>query len=235
MTSIRLYEIRKNALEIWSAVTGRVIFDELGELSNDNFSGAYECKWQNSFEGSHVNLFCSLGDWACNLTDLLKETKYDKLFFKDPEEAKVVFRYYTRILLIVSEMLTDFQDIYLQAENLHLKKKQVARTYYSRFSKVDEYTRMFDFINCICKHKTQHLHQCNNHSKIIFEDVGSVPLNLKYIRLGDTNTSTEKDAILVPELSKIIGLVTVSYSILDIYFNSNKEKFKSLCEKYKSD
>jgi len=234
MSTTRFYEIRREALEVWTFVTGRQISDELGELSTDNFAGAYECKWQNEFEDSHVNLFCSLGEWACNITDVLKETKYDVLYFENKEEAKVLFRYYTRLLLLISEMLTDFQDIYLHSENLPHSKKMIARKYYSPFTDRNDFTELLNYINCVCKHKTQHIHSCNNHCDLIFEDSGTIPESFQYVKLGDIDTGHTKNAILVPKLSNLIALLTRSYSWLDTYFKENRDKYLSLCNKFKA-
>lgn len=109
-------EIRKAALEYWAAQTGRQIRDANGNLLlTDDFVDAYECDWQNGYNGGHVHLFCSLGDWASNLTDLLKDDRYDELDLESEDDAKLLFRHYTRMLLIISEILTDFQDIYIHA------------------------------------------------------------------------------------------------------------------------
>jgi len=228
----RFHEIRIKALESWASVTKRQIVNEFGELTTDNYMGAFECKWQNGFEDGHVNLFCSLGDWGCNVTDILKETKYDYLDLDDEEEAKVLFRYYTRFLLVLSEMLTDFQDIYIHAETLKTRdSKQIARNFYAGNIGKDQYTEVFNFINSVCKHKTQHVHLCNNHNQIIFEDSGVVPITLNYIRLGDVS-SLNKNAVLVPFLHHFTNILLYSYVALDDYFYLHPKKFETLCKKY---
>lgn len=230
----RFYEIRRTALECWAGCTKRQLVDEIGELSSDNFVGAYECTWQNSFADKHVNLFCSLGEWGCNITDILRETRYDYLDLTNESEAKVVFRYYTRFLLVLSEMLTDFQDIYIHFEQLEKLKKPkfAARQFYSQLYKKDMYTEVLNFINSVCKHKTQHIHSCNNHNKIIFEDAGVIPLGYNYIRLGECNTGMDKNAILVPYLHHFINLLTGSYFLLDEHFKLYPQKFEQLCLKF---
>jgi hypothetical protein len=181
-------------------------------------------------------LFCSLGDWASNITDILRESKYDYLDLDDERESKVLFRYYTRFLLVCSEMLTDFQDIYIQSENLKPGRQSnvLARQFYSSLFNKDFYTEIFNFINCVCKHKTQHIHLCNNHLEIIFEDSGEVPDHLNYVRMGDVDTGHDKNAVLMSPLYYFINALNGSYVMLDEYFAVNPKKFQDLCYRYKS-
>ncbi|HEV7332340.1 MAG TPA: hypothetical protein VGN63_14985 [Flavisolibacter sp.] len=231
---MRFHEIRRRALESWAGVTGRKIADEIGELASDNFAGAFECKWQNAYQDKHVNLFCSLGEWGCNITDILRENRYDYLDLTDESEAKILFRYYSRFLLVLSEMLTDFQDIYIHLEKLQPSRKsnEAARQFYSQWYGKDIYTEVLNFINCVCKHKTQHIHSCNNHNKIIFEDAGVVSLEYNYVRMGDCTTAIHKNAILVPYLHSFTNLLASSYHLLDEHFRRNQTKFEELCEKF---
>jgi hypothetical protein len=230
----RFYEIRRNVLEAWASVTGRQIVDEIGEMSSDSIVGAFECQWQNAYNDGHVNLFCSLGEWGCNVTDILRETKYDHYDLNDENESKVIFRYYTRFLLVFSEMLTDFQDIYIHYEKLTPSRKsnEAARQFYSQWYGRDMYTETLNYINSVCKHKTQHIHSCNNHNRIIFEDSGIVPINLNYVRMGDIDTSAHKNATLVPYLNTFVTLLTGSYFLLDEHFKKDPKKFGELCFKF---
>lgn len=227
--------IRKAALQYWADQTGRQLTNIYNKpLLTDSFSGAYECDWQNNFSGGHVNLFCSLGDWACNLTDLLKDDRYDNLDLDDDEEAIVLFRFYTRIMLITSELLTDFQDMYIQAENLtgnNTRKNSAARTFYFPKETPDRITKIFNYINHVCKHKTQHIHLCNDHLPIYFEDSSKRKRRLNYLSICDSNADGKK-AILVPNLNYLIKSIIMCYRRTNSYFKKNRTNYFSLCLKY---
>ena len=226
--------IRQEALKYWAEQTGRELKDDLGNLLlTDSFSGAYECDWQNGYEGGHVNLFCSLGDWACNLTDLLKDDRFDIFDLDNQEQSIVMFRYYTRIMLVISELLTDFQDIYLHAQNLSPgpQNNSAARTFYFPTETPDRITRVLNYINSTCKHKTQHIHMCNDHLPIHFQDSSRRRKRLNYLSLLHTTTNA-KNGILVPELDYLIRTILTCYRRINSYFKQNRPNYQSLCQRY---
>lgn len=229
------HSVRKQALQTWAGFTKRRITDEFGELLSDDFAGAYECKWQKAHEGRHVNLFCSLGEWGSNITDLLKDSRFDYLDLTSEKDAKVVFRYYTRLMLVVSEMMTDFQDIYKCLEELPAKAKEsntAARDFYSQYHGKAIYQNVFTFINSVCKHKTGNLHSCNNHLPIYFEDAGNVAPATDYISLEKYEAEKKYTGILMPKLMVLINLLTASYHLLDVQFTKEPKKFEQLCHKF---
>jgi hypothetical protein len=222
--------IRKATLDYWAEQTGRTILDAHGNyLLTDTFEGAYECDWQNKYAPGHVNLFCSLGDWGCNLTDLLKDDRFDALDLDNQDHSIVVFRHFTKILLVISELLTDFQDMYLHTVGLphNRANNQTARSFY--FPIDDRITSILNFINRTCKHKTQHIHACNDHIPIIFEDSSKArPRSHNYVSLDDSLTAG-KNAVLVPKLRHLLGSVVACYRRLNSYFSSHKAQFTALC------
>lgn len=230
----RFFETRIEALKLWTCSTGRLNEDSLAEFASDDISGSPECKWQNSSKNGHVNLFCSLGEWACNVTDLLKDNRFDRFYFEKEEEATVLYRHYTRILLVMSEMLTDLQDIYLHAENLKNNKvnQNSAREFLCPIMKGYQITSIMNYINKVCKHKTQNIHICNDHAPIHFEDGEGRRNSFKYFSIEDSIATQDKNAILVPKLKLLIGALVVSYGSLDEYFSSNTQKFDTLCAKF---
>lgn len=231
---MKFKNIRNKALKYWTDQTGRNIFDAQGNiLLSDSFEGGYECAWQNKFNGGHVNLFCSLGDWACNLTDLLKDNRFDEYDLENEEQAIVMFRFYTRLMLVTSEMLTDFQDMYLHSLNLKPGRvnNQKARTFFFPNESPDRITKVLNFINSTCKHKTQHIHICNDHLPIHFQDSLKRRKKFNYLSLKDTNT-INKNAILVPDLEYLIRTLLTCYRRINNYFRKNNTQFKSLCQKY---
>jgi hypothetical protein len=227
--------IRNEALNYWALQTGREILDEDGNLLlNDSFVNAYECDWQNKYSNGHVNLFCSLGDWASNLTDLLKDNRFDEFDLDNSEQAIVLFRFYTRIMLIISELLTDFQDIYLHTINLHPSRQNnpTARGFYFPNESPDRISKILNFINSICKHKTQHIHICNDHLQLHFEDSSQrKSRTLNYLSLYDFSHQN-KNGILIPKLNFLIRAVLICYRRLNAYFNQNNTNFTSLCQRY---
>lgn len=228
-------EIRETALQYWAEQTGRQIRDLNGNLLlTDDFVGAYECDWQNGYKQGHVHLFCSLGDWACNLTDLLKDNRFDELDLENEHHAKVLFRHYTRILLIISELLTDFQDTYIHAAQLtsdRSRKNQVARAFY--FPATDRINQVLSYINHVCKHKTQHLHTCNNHLPIHFSDAEARLPRLNYLSLENSD-ATGKNAVKVPELMYLIQTVIICYRRLNSYFRQNRANYCRFCTQFSS-
>src|SRR5687768_9394412 len=101
--------IRKAALRYWMQETGRV----RNKAGNDELYGSFECRWQNGFEEPsdseiHYSIFCSLGEFNTNMTDLLVDDRFDEYDFEVQDQADVLFRQYSRINLTASEILTDF-------------------------------------------------------------------------------------------------------------------------------
>lgn len=227
--------IRQAALDYWANQTGRQIMDANGKIQlTDTFNGAYECDWQNKYPTAHVNLFCSLGDWACNLTDLLKDDRFDNFDFNDPEHAQVLFRFYTRLLLVLSELFTDFQDMYIQIKKLNPKRREntdLARAFYFPGETPDRISRILNFINHTCKHKTQHLHVCNDHLPIYFQDNPGRKRALNYISVVDSTTAG-KNAVLVPKLGFLIISILTCYRKINSYFRQNNADFKDLCSRF---
>jgi hypothetical protein len=113
--------VRKDGLSKWLSDTGRTF------KTTDNIAGAFECDWQNpAIENgfNHISIFCSIGEFAAHVTDHLRDYRYDKYEFnKSLDVDEVLFRYYSKFLLIVSEVLTDLQDLWILA-NYKLTTKE---------------------------------------------------------------------------------------------------------------
>jgi hypothetical protein len=117
-------KIRKDALKQWESHSKRVF--KKTEILTDSF----ECKWQNEAEAfgyNHISIFCSIGQFGSHITDLLRDHRFDKYEFDQSGGInEMLFRYYSRILLIASEIFTDFQDLYIISDN-KLTTKQLGR------------------------------------------------------------------------------------------------------------
>lgn len=245
--------IRKSALKHWQFCSKRVF------KVTDNFSDSIECTWQNAASDlgyNHISIFCSIGQFGSHITDLLRDHRFDKYEYDQSEEInELIFRYYTRILLIASEIFTDFQDLYIIADK-KLTTKQLGGTQKTTLRNYQDSARqnlangtkniedLLDFINKICKHKTSNFHICNHHIKYLFEDFHkNIKSKKKRIELGNINQFTSYDDetltkhnkpsfIVVPRLTFVIDLISDGYKVLDGLFNNDKTKFEFICKHY---
>lgn len=218
-------EQRKQVLQYWEEQTNRDC-----RPINDDMNSSFECKWQDrardDFGYNHISIFCSLGEWANNISDILKDEIYDKYIFQNDDQSQALFRYYTRLLLVVSEMLSDFSNIVKMMSSFDTTK---AREFLSDNKR--DVNSLLEFINKVCKHKVNNFHQCNHHLPILFEDQKENPEFYSPISVKNINLSNP-DAILMPKLNFIIQIVLNCYARIDELFDSEIDKFKIICEKY---
>jgi len=245
--------IRRNVLGHWKTRSHRVF------KVTDNFANSIECTWQNKADDlgyKHISVFCSIGQFASHITDLLRDNRFDKYDYDQSAEInELLFRYYSRILLIASEIFTDFQDLYiiadekmttkqisgLQSKVLRPKQDNAREVLASGTQKVK---LLLDYINKICKHKTANFHICNHHIDILFEDFHkNIKSKKKRVEVGNINQYTSYDAstlakhikpnyIVVPSLKNLIDLIIDGYKALDNLFKSDQTKFEFVCNLY---
>jgi len=217
--------IRKQAFLLWEQETKRNC-----QLVNDDITGSFECKWQDratsDFKYEHISIFCSLGEWANNISDSLKDISCDNYNFRHVDDSQALFRYYTRILLIISEMLCDFEEIVKKIESPESKK---AREFLS--SRKGEVNSLLAFINKVCKHKVNNLHHCNHHLPVWFEDcmencIFAKPISIENLELD------QPDGIQIPKLSYFVQVILKCYTRLDELFEKETDKFKMICDEY---
>jgi len=175
---------RENSLALWLNRTAR----ELASIDNrpfspvtvDLFANSFECRWQGlaskitNKNNWHVPHFCSLGEWASGVTDLLLQEHLDPLSFKVgvnlSEDSKqinhLLWRHYTRILLLVEQISGDLVSLRREVtgENSNSIKKTLSKTITQ--------DQLFGFINNICKHKDNRngFHSHNQHLPLFFLD-----------------------------------------------------------------
>ena len=217
-------DIRRQAFQLWEQGTSRNC-----QLVNDDFSGSFECKWQDrAFDlgYEHISIFCSLGEWANNISDILQDESYDYYDFLNDDHRKALFRYYTRLLLIISEMLCDFEEI---VQKMELPQSKKAREFLS--SKRGEVHSILGFINNICKHKVASLHQCNHHLPIWFEDCKQSHTFAHPISIEKLDFD-QPDGILVPKFGYFVQVILNCYSRLNELFEKETDKFKMICDEY---
>lgn len=222
MDRFRIHRIA--AKKRWLKETKRVRY------INDNINDALECKWQMIIpdRNKHISIFCSIGEWGSNITDVLCDLSIDHLDFENKNHRNSIFRYYTRLLLIVSEILTDFQEFIIYFKSFKDKDKKLNQNK-ARILMIDRrlpFTtqQLFDYINHICKHKFadakkySKYHLCNHHIDYDFKDSKSFRHDTKNICITDlTFKETEKLEIL--SLVEIINQVLFCYDKLDEILN----------------
>ena len=197
--------IRETALDNWNTELNRKRED--GGYS-DNYSESNLCNWQNEClaVNKHCSFICSFGDWLDNISDLLRDPRFDQLLNEEPQ---VLFRFYTKILLILSEIIEDIITLDKNVKEYNGKKDATAHIEIGYFGE-GELKAISEFINSVCKHKTErdNLHIHNHHLKIEFVDFGDKE-HENQIRLNnqDWTTINKNTTILIPELSYFIQVI----------------------------
>jgi len=243
---IPLKDIRQAALALWMAGTQR---------TRQNLTDRYfiECQWQTNFSdpnadpNKHYSIFCSMGDWNTNLTDVLEDSRFDHIPLDGtPEEKDIVFRFYTKVYLIASEILTDFQDILSVFRTGNIQAPQnsdetrTSRNQLTPTTQPGAISDTFEYINSVCKHKTRNLHSCNHHILYYFEDIKSAtrPVgdyidinNVRQILTQVRNGQLQRlpDTVIVPYLDNVIALIVHCYGVLNQAFMSDPAKFQAFC------
>lgn len=232
MNSLTFGEIRKEAWKL--RTTGLNRKREDGELTDD-YTDSLLCEWQASCSdttGLHCSFYCSLGDWLNNISDELTDARWDS---QTQVNHQVLFRFYTRVLKLVSEVVEDF--IYLHAKAKDHKKKENASICFSQdhFAE-DELKNLSNFINSITKHKSErrNLHVINHHRKVVFEDFGAEPV-ANQIRLDkqDWDTIDKNTTILMPSLKYLVGVVVRLHQKLALLLSD--EKYRNKVYEYYAD
>jgi len=198
MGTKKFKEIRNEVFKYWLKELDRTRAE--GDLS-DNYSESYLCKWQNELTGKelHCSFLCSIADWLDNFSDLLHDGRYDDL---NGESSEVLFRFYTKIMLIASEILEDFVCLHGKIKDIK-KKKSMGKDLEQHGFRDGELGQLSNFINSVGKHKTEkeNYHVHNHHLKHEFEDFGgSVHENQISISSLSWSTVDDETTILMPPL-----------------------------------
>ncbi|MFO1485543.1 MAG: hypothetical protein U1F71_19430 [Verrucomicrobiaceae bacterium] len=180
--------VRNDALERWKQLADPCGHSHFFKLPNAGIEAPLmwqllgypiSCQWQvmaGSAGFGHISIFCSVWEWAANLTDLLLDCRFDdyaigqqqgdsdqdasdidSIFHQNAPE--VLARHYFRTLIIAAEILEDLTILRKSMSDCSGAKKN-ARTELSQSSlPVDT---LIKYVNTICKHKGD-LHGCNHH------------------------------------------------------------------------
>lgn len=246
---MNIEQIRKSALECWLRESGRLI-----TKYSDSISETYECRWMP--ETQHVSLFCSLACWAGCLTQVLSDDRYDSIdldksvansesYAKYDERAEPIYLYHVRILLIVSEILSDLEVIYLAGRGINNKKK--AREFLSSGDGI-KLKKLHQFINTVIKHKIKYspnsckkseFHRCNSHLLLSFKDVCDFKDDSCYssstISIDRPITEASENIIYleVPSLLDVIEALVNAYKKIDYLFESDNEIYERVIEEFR--
>lgn len=226
-------EIRKNALQQWNEGLNRSRDD--GRFSDD-FSESEICKIQNecAVNNFHCSFLCSLGDWMNNVSDILYDDRFDGLTEKDWE---VLFRYYTRLLLIISEIIEDFVIFNAQVNGYSGKGMKELSSKDIEQDNLDdgELKRLSNFINSVCKHKLEgnNLHVHNHHLMVDFVDFGGIQAqNQIYVDHQDWKAVDVNTTILMPSLFYFIDIVVRVHNKIFSFINENDKYKQKMFELY---
>lgn len=219
VTNNNFQDVRKKALKLWQEKTKRTPEDE----NSSAFIDAFECQWQQKHAGEfHNNFFCSLGEFATSIDDLLTDERLDDIEITnyettDENESKL-YRYYCRVLLVADQIIEDFQT--------EIKNQ-------SDFPSTAKTLR--GFVNSAIKHKTKkslHFNKHNNHCRFYFEGELINPSseteiisqdNLSYFCKNDTEKTVL--GLLLPSLNNIVCAIIDCYEAFDKLLED--EEFKN--------
>ena len=222
-------DIRNAALTHWLENSKH----SLNDIGHDEYANAFECDWQLRAEEedfSHISLFCSIGDFAGNITDLLTDTRFDNLTAANEEERAILFRYYTRVLLVSSEVFTDFQDLWKEMNDATQGSARTALSTSLSIKKVQ------GFINQICKHKHRNWHLCNHHNWMLFEDFDELSESDNALSIGNCSITDANarsiDSVVMPSLIKVLTGICDAYQTVDTKFKDDAAIFQIICNKY---
>lgn len=227
---MKFKSVREYCLEKWLSGMNR---KRIG--LKDKFYNSLECQWQRKagdLNYDHVSLFCSLGLFSTNVTDLLTDERFDDLSLDNPDHHQIIFRQYAKMGLVVSEILTDIKDTYSLATG---KGGSVTKKKISKKDNTDAVNRIICFINHVFKHKCNGVHKCNHHTTLCFDDKGRDCChgNILDISCADQKKCEEEiDTIIIPKMTEIIERVIQAYDKLDELFRDDEKAFKKICEKY---
>ena len=229
-------KVRKSILENWLTKSKR---KRATNSFEDDFSESLVCEWQNKWQDGHVSVFCSIGEWSSNISDILSDEKYDYRYYIT--DSEVLFRLYTRFLMVISELIEDLQHINSIIKDIDPDdKKKSGRDFEQDFFEIKELKRISDFINKICKHKITYLHKHNHHLQIVFKDaLVDENENFKHDKIISlTNLTKDVDDeywIEIPKLNYFIEVVIKCFNKIDAVFKEDENNFIKICQKFQQE
>jgi len=227
---MKFKDVREYNLKKWLSNTNRV-----RDGVKEHFNDALECKWQNragDLDLGHISIFCAMGRANHNITDILTDERFDHLDFSIDEEKQIIFRQFYKLGLIISESLTDFQDMITTAAKYKTKK---SREVVSKKDKPQSVDKMLSYCNHIFKHKCKGIYRCDHHTTLCFDDLGRDCCMGNVLDIDNASASKcqeEIDTIVIPKMDHMIERVIQAYDKLDEMFEDDESVFRKLCTKY---
>lgn len=226
---------RKAALERWKQLAdpcGHSHFFNLPDSGIEAplvwqlFGYPISCQWQMMAGSSgfgHVSIFCSVWDWAANLTDILLDDRFDAYPIHQLESEPhqnaididdslheiapaVLSRHYFRTLVLAAEVLEDLTNLRSSMTD-DLRAKKNSRNDLSQTPLLVD--TLIKYVNKICKHKGG-LHKCNHHlpKRFLDEELG---FDLRHYEDWDFLNA----CIEIPRYVDIIETVTGAFKRVD--------------------
>jgi len=217
---------------------------------NDIIKDSLECTWQMDYvpEDKHNSLFCSIGEWNSSISDLLYETSYDNLDFNNEAHSKALFRLYSRVLLIISEIITDFQDLTILLKGFSFNRAGLNSARSELTNPTHSFTiqELMDFINNTCKHKVSNrgdvkdskYHLFNNHIPYVFDDDLESTISANDITINNllTKVFSTDSRLRMPRLIDMLDTIIYCYGITNsILASTNPTHLRSILDPFEID
>ena len=195
--------------------TRKRLFKEVrGEALEALYQGTHRqdellmCEWQNRHV-SHVGVYCNALSHMDSVADLLAHGAWcDELTvpltFVDDHDADRLFRFYSLVMLMLSECLTDLRNI-AQAVDRRARLEPQAH-------------ELMGYINSVWKHRNtdqgeqQSFHGHHHHGPYLFadggQDVSALAPDGRYVALGHVpSRGTGPAPLVVPSLTSAVRAV----------------------------
>lgn len=215
--------VREDALTYWLQESKRK--RDKNSL-DDDFSVSVFCDLQNRVstkygDTAHLALFCNLGDWGSHISDILLDTSNDEVNLTTGETARKLFRYYTRLMHIVSELVADVAQVSKELEGTTKGNRQG----------IKNGDKLIAFVNHYVKHKKNNSHCDDHHLPVAFEDTYNAAKKDSDITFGSLKPS-KAERFFIPSLKSIVDIALASEQKLKEVLASD-ESFEKIFDCYK--
>ena len=188
-------------------------------------------QWQNRASSAgfgHISIFCSIWEWASNLTDTLLDHRFDDYPIGELDsDAKaqlgdevtmfieyapeILSRHYFRTIVLAAEILEDLTILRNTMIDDSREKKNARNDLTNGPIHVD---KLIEFVNRICKHKSS-FHACNHHlAKRLLDTIED--FDPKYY--AEWKFLTE-DCIEIPRYEDVIQTVIGAFRRIDDFLS----------------
>lgn len=228
--------LRIAALEYWKKLAdpcNQGLFIELPDSGAEAplvwqmFSYPISCQWQvraGSAGFGHISIFCSIWEWAANLTDTLLDHRFDdypigeldsdakaelddEVAMFSEHAPEILSRHYFRTIMLAAETLEDLTILRNAMSDDPLVKKNARNDLSQSPLGVDT---LIGYANRICKHKGG-LHECNHHILKLFLDSVESFDSQHYTRWN----FLREDRIEIPRYEDLIQTVIGAFRKID--------------------